>query len=216
MRPRATTTVRSTCSPATARRSRRSDRHPTGTLSSREPFRRAVESRQNRILMTAVVIDASAGVELVADTVRGRALRSLLPPDAGIMRQMRLVLGGSTTGRMNTRPGQNARAQREGNQHYLANRAALAATESRKAQAAFPWPKPPFRRRVCSASGCEHSWVSLACHDACSLLAAHPKAPPFSAAMARLSKAPATLADPIAVRCRPTRRRPSRLETQGC
>ena len=32
--------------------------------------------------MTAVVIDASAGVELVADTVRGRALRSLLPADA--------------------------------------------------------------------------------------------------------------------------------------
>lgn len=32
--------------------------------------------------MTAVVIDASAGVELVADTVRGRALRGLLPADA--------------------------------------------------------------------------------------------------------------------------------------
>lgn len=32
--------------------------------------------------MTRVVIDASAGVELVADTVRGRALRALLPPDA--------------------------------------------------------------------------------------------------------------------------------------
>lgn len=32
--------------------------------------------------MTPVVIDASAGVELVADTVRGRALRALLPPDA--------------------------------------------------------------------------------------------------------------------------------------
>ncbi len=32
--------------------------------------------------MTPVVIDASAGVELVADTVRGRALRGLLPPDA--------------------------------------------------------------------------------------------------------------------------------------
>ncbi len=32
--------------------------------------------------MTPVVIDASAGVELVADTVRGRALRTLLPPDA--------------------------------------------------------------------------------------------------------------------------------------
>lgn len=29
--------------------------------------------------MTPVVIDASAGVELVADTVRGRALRALLP-----------------------------------------------------------------------------------------------------------------------------------------
>ncbi len=32
--------------------------------------------------MTPVVIDASAGVELVADTVRGRALRGLLPSDA--------------------------------------------------------------------------------------------------------------------------------------
>lgn len=32
--------------------------------------------------MTPVVIDASAGVELVADTIRGRALRTLLPPDA--------------------------------------------------------------------------------------------------------------------------------------
>ena len=32
--------------------------------------------------MTPVVIDASAGVELVADTVRGRALRALLPLDA--------------------------------------------------------------------------------------------------------------------------------------
>ena len=32
--------------------------------------------------MTAVVIDASAGVELAADTLRGRALRRLLPPDA--------------------------------------------------------------------------------------------------------------------------------------
>lgn len=32
--------------------------------------------------MTPVVIDASAGVELAADTVRGRALRGLLPPDA--------------------------------------------------------------------------------------------------------------------------------------
>lgn len=32
--------------------------------------------------MTRVVIDASAGVELVADTVRGRALRALLPSDA--------------------------------------------------------------------------------------------------------------------------------------
>lgn len=32
--------------------------------------------------MTPVVIDASAGVELVADTSRGRALRSLLPADA--------------------------------------------------------------------------------------------------------------------------------------
>lgn len=32
--------------------------------------------------MTPVVIDASAGVELVADTVRGRSLRALLPPDA--------------------------------------------------------------------------------------------------------------------------------------
>ena len=32
--------------------------------------------------MTPVVIDASAGVELAADTVRGRSLRTLLPPDA--------------------------------------------------------------------------------------------------------------------------------------
>jgi len=32
--------------------------------------------------VTPVVIDASAGVELVADTVRGRSLRALLPPDA--------------------------------------------------------------------------------------------------------------------------------------
>ena len=32
--------------------------------------------------MTPVVIDASAGVELAADTVRGRALRTLLPADA--------------------------------------------------------------------------------------------------------------------------------------
>lgn len=32
--------------------------------------------------MTPVVIDASAGVELAADTVRGRALRGLLPADA--------------------------------------------------------------------------------------------------------------------------------------
>lgn len=32
--------------------------------------------------MTPVVIDASAGVELVADTLRGRALRRLLPPGA--------------------------------------------------------------------------------------------------------------------------------------
>jgi predicted nucleic acid-binding protein len=32
--------------------------------------------------VTTVVIDASAGVELVADTVRGRALRGLLPVDA--------------------------------------------------------------------------------------------------------------------------------------
>ena len=32
--------------------------------------------------MTPVVIDASAGVELVADTVRGRRLRSLLPANA--------------------------------------------------------------------------------------------------------------------------------------
>ncbi len=32
--------------------------------------------------MTPVVIDASAGVELAADTVRGRALRGLLPVDA--------------------------------------------------------------------------------------------------------------------------------------
>ncbi len=31
--------------------------------------------------MTPVVIDASAGVELVADTTRGRALRRLLPVD---------------------------------------------------------------------------------------------------------------------------------------
>jgi predicted nucleic acid-binding protein len=32
--------------------------------------------------VTPVVIDASAGVELAADTVRGRALRKLLPSDA--------------------------------------------------------------------------------------------------------------------------------------
>jgi len=32
--------------------------------------------------MTPVVIEASAGVELVADTVRGRALRGLLPAEA--------------------------------------------------------------------------------------------------------------------------------------
>lgn len=32
--------------------------------------------------MTPVVIDASAGVELAADTIRGRALRTLLPSDA--------------------------------------------------------------------------------------------------------------------------------------
>ncbi len=32
--------------------------------------------------MTPVVIDASAGVELIADTIRGRALRTLLPADA--------------------------------------------------------------------------------------------------------------------------------------
>lgn len=32
--------------------------------------------------MKPVVIDASAGVELVADTIRGRALRGLLAPDA--------------------------------------------------------------------------------------------------------------------------------------
>lgn len=32
--------------------------------------------------MTPVVIDASAGVELIADTTRGRALRTLLPADA--------------------------------------------------------------------------------------------------------------------------------------
>ncbi|MGH9127419.1 MAG: type II toxin-antitoxin system VapC family toxin [Acidimicrobiales bacterium] len=32
--------------------------------------------------MTPVVIDASAAVELVADTLRGRALRALLPIDA--------------------------------------------------------------------------------------------------------------------------------------
>ena len=32
--------------------------------------------------MTPVVIDASAGVELAADTLRGRALRALLPTDA--------------------------------------------------------------------------------------------------------------------------------------
>lgn len=32
--------------------------------------------------MTPVVIDASAGVELAADTVRGRALRALLAADA--------------------------------------------------------------------------------------------------------------------------------------
>jgi hypothetical protein len=33
--------------------------------------------------VTPVVIDAPAGVELVADTIRGRALRTLMPPDAG-------------------------------------------------------------------------------------------------------------------------------------
>lgn len=32
--------------------------------------------------MTAVVVDASAGVELVADTTRGRRLRALLPDEA--------------------------------------------------------------------------------------------------------------------------------------
>jgi len=32
--------------------------------------------------VTPVVIDASAGVELIADTTRGRALRTLLPVDA--------------------------------------------------------------------------------------------------------------------------------------
>jgi predicted nucleic acid-binding protein len=32
--------------------------------------------------VTPVVIDASAGVELAADTLRGRALRALLPTDA--------------------------------------------------------------------------------------------------------------------------------------
>ena len=32
--------------------------------------------------MNPVVIDASAGVELAADTLRGRALRTLLPADA--------------------------------------------------------------------------------------------------------------------------------------
>jgi predicted nucleic acid-binding protein len=32
--------------------------------------------------LTPVVIDASAGVELAADTVRGRALRRLLPSDS--------------------------------------------------------------------------------------------------------------------------------------
>lgn len=32
--------------------------------------------------MTPVVIDASAGVELAADTLRGRELRALLPADA--------------------------------------------------------------------------------------------------------------------------------------
>ena len=32
--------------------------------------------------MNPVVIDASAGVELAADTLRGRALRALLPADA--------------------------------------------------------------------------------------------------------------------------------------
>jgi predicted nucleic acid-binding protein len=32
--------------------------------------------------VTPVVIDASAGVELVSDTVRGRAIRALLPLDA--------------------------------------------------------------------------------------------------------------------------------------
>jgi predicted nucleic acid-binding protein len=33
-------------------------------------------------MTTPVVIDASAGVELVADTIRGRAMRGLLPADA--------------------------------------------------------------------------------------------------------------------------------------
>ncbi|MDP8928488.1 MAG: hypothetical protein M3O70_07920 [Actinomycetota bacterium] len=32
--------------------------------------------------MTPVVVDASAGVELIADTITGRALCALLPPDA--------------------------------------------------------------------------------------------------------------------------------------
>jgi predicted nucleic acid-binding protein len=32
--------------------------------------------------VTPVVIDASAGVELIANTTRGRALRAVLPPDA--------------------------------------------------------------------------------------------------------------------------------------
>jgi hypothetical protein len=32
--------------------------------------------------VSPVVIDASAGVELAADTLRGRALRTLLPTDA--------------------------------------------------------------------------------------------------------------------------------------
>jgi predicted nucleic acid-binding protein len=39
-------------------------------------------SDQHKPSRTVVVIDASAGVELAADTLHGRALRALLPADA--------------------------------------------------------------------------------------------------------------------------------------
>jgi predicted nucleic acid-binding protein len=43
--------------------------------------------------VTPVVIDASAGVELAADTVRGRALRGLLPSGAVLRRwELNVVL----------------------------------------------------------------------------------------------------------------------------